>query len=808
MKRLTTIFFSICLLLSIQMNAQVYQTKEINANKILTTLSSNGSLFFDPEEGLGTFIGPNEAGADMASTMFAGALWIGGIDPIGNLKLSASVYGGNNGQIFSPGPIDELTGQPFELLDFFFNRVWSINRTDILALKEDIADGSIEGNVANDIIRWPAKGNSYFNGALDNQNVAPFYDHDNNGLYDPYAGDHPIIGDDFPDVIPDQFIYTIYNDYNSASPDGNAGVEVHAMFYALHCDENEALNHTVFSRHRIINRNNVQLNDLRIGHWLDGDLGCYTDDYLGCDPSRNMIYFYNEDLLDGTVGNECDGGVQSFLAQVPVQSTTFLNKEIGSMGFYNNSGIGSYPPQTVDPNQANEYFQYLNGNWRDGTPMTVGGSGFNPGSSDETKFVFPDNPNDPTGWSMFTVDLPFGDRRSITSQYFESFAPGQIITLDAAHTLSRKLGSNHVQNVDFAMENSDAIQSLYDQKFDMGCTQKLLCEGENCVYPGDVNNNEIVEQVDLMAMGIAIAKAQGFSAPRDFIASKWDEFEANQRSESFANGVNFNHADCNGDGEINEADFAVATQNYQLTSRNYTEHNFGATEYPSFGNIFVAAEDTVDVDNTFVYTGDIEFLNLENIHSISYEFEYDSSIFTTFSTTTAMLDTYPLDDSDLGFTTNLESGRDIVFHGSKGNGNINLNGSIGVRFALKPIGGTSDNATQITLKNILIMDYDENLYYLEDQVFDIKLEGVTVSTKDLLDDEVNIYPNPSNGVVHIHSNTQFDGYQVFDIYGRLVKKGSLAETNKIQMNQQNGLYFLQLMKEGNLSFAQKILIEK
>ena len=86
---------------------------------------------------------------------------------------------------------------------------------------------------------------------------------------------------------------------------------------------------------------------------------------------------------------------------------------MSAFAYMNNGGIGSPPPATTDANQGPEFYDIMRGIWLDGTPITVGGDGYNPGSTDVTSYVFPDDPNDPDGWSMCTADLPFGDRRTL-----------------------------------------------------------------------------------------------------------------------------------------------------------------------------------------------------------------------------------------------------------------------------------------------------------------------------------------------------------------------------------------------------------
>jgi hypothetical protein len=68
------------------------------------------------------------------------------------------------------------------------------------------------------------------------------------------------------------------------------------------------------------------------------------------------------------------------------------------------------------------------------------------------------------------------------------------------------------------------------------------------VYPGDVNNNGVVNNVDFLYMGLAY----NFGGPaRSSESTAFTPQNATPWPFHFANGVNFAYADCNGDGIVN-----------------------------------------------------------------------------------------------------------------------------------------------------------------------------------------------------------------------------------------------------------------
>lgn len=769
-------------------------------------MNSNGTMFLDDGND-GYFIGPNVAGADKAATIFVGNLWMGGLDPAGNLKVSANQYNQVNQSSYKPGPLDQNTGQAFDDLADLFDRVWSVNRTDILALQEDFLDGTIDMPIPKDILEWPASGSPFFEGVFDNQFCAPFYDNNSDGVYDPLTGDYPVLGN-FDGIFPDQMLFAVFNDLQPNSNIQATGLrtEIHLTMYAFNCVDNEAMNHSVFTRHKVINRGVEDLRDFRLGLFIDGDLGCHTDDYIGCDPANQLFYNYNQDPVDGNPGNSCDGGIDPFQTEVPVQSTRFLNQEMSKYIAFLNPGVGGPLPQTADPQTAPEFYNYLNGVWRDGTPLTVGGTGYNPNSMDETSFIFPGNPNESAEWSMLEENIGSGDWRSLATLAIDNFSPGSILVLDAVHTLNRAEGLDHVENVNFAIDQSINIQNIYDQGFQNMCEQSALCNTDNCVYPGDVNDNEIVERMDWMLHGIAFAKAQEtFEAPRSFVTTKWDEFSADPRSNDFANGVNRVHADCNGDGVIdNLEDQNAIRDNFGLTTRNYISHEESTVPFPNAGTFSIDFPDIVDVDAVFPLFGSVDLIDFEDFHSISFVLEYDPEIFEPIfpPVFSSMSGFSSLQD---GFSLVLEEGRVLAVKGNLSEGNMSfaINNNA---FALRAKPGVTNNLTQIRVSNILVSDYDENFYTMNGLIEVVQLQGESVSTEDITLQELIVYPNPTQGIINVRADSNLDSYRLYSVNGKLLQTGRVVN-EQVKIAQEAGMYLIELRAEDGAAVYRKVFVE-
>ncbi|MCU0346668.1 MAG: hypothetical protein MUC59_06980 [Saprospiraceae bacterium] len=93
------------------------------------------------------------------------------------------------------------------------------------------------------------------------------------------------------------------------------------------------------------------------------------------------------------------------------------------------------------------------------------------------------------------------------------------------------------------------------------------------VWPGDVNNNGIVNEVDLLYWGLAHGSNGNARADE---GADWQAYGPPLPwSQSFANGVNFAFADCNGDGTVDESDFDDAIEeNFGLAHQTPTPDGY------------------------------------------------------------------------------------------------------------------------------------------------------------------------------------------------------------------------------------------
>ncbi|NBR12955.1 MAG: T9SS C-terminal target domain-containing protein [Flavobacteriales bacterium] len=464
-------------------------TMEFNDVKAL--IEQGGSMFQNRAASVSAYEVPKGSNR---FAIFAGALWMGGTDVNGQLKLAALRF--RSGNDFWPGPLTVTPGtgtynpgspvgdnavrdfgeaniDPDQCLayDKFytirkaevirFNIWWECNAGITTEGCDDVVQPS--NDELNRIYSWPAhgdvsRGQDYF--------LAPFYDRDGDGNYNPDNGDHPwyddILGRDDIEcgvdrrvsLYGDETHWWVFNDKGNIHTETNGdpiGMEIRAQAFSF--ATNDEVNRMTFYNYELINRGTQTLFNTYFAQYLDCDLGNYADDYVGCDVSRGLGYTFNGDNNDQSDGGRlgygenppaigCDffegpyqdgdgidnpgpyfdeatqtdivpsvidalanGGIVYKGIGIGYSDGIIDNERFGMRRFSYYTSTSAYPYN--DPGSASEYYNFMQGLWANGSQMFYGGLGY-VGSIGVTtapsSYMFPGT-SDPIHWSTNGVDM-------------------------------------------------------------------------------------------------------------------------------------------------------------------------------------------------------------------------------------------------------------------------------------------------------------------------------------------------------------------------------------------------------------------
>lgn len=465
--------------------------------------------------------------------------WVAGLDTAGKVRASCQDQG--SWQAFASGtyrghwPSDSIA-------NIHWDRIFSVTRLDLLTHRADWADNGVLDNPVASIVGWPGKGNPHFvklfGFAVPNKDMAPFVDANQDGIYDPFDGDYPHPSGLDPDIVPGQIVWHVYNDtYGLFLQYAPLGVEIHVTSWALYCDGDNLLNETAFFSYKIINRSGYALDSVSVGTLIHRWLGSSFYPYSGTYVDGNSVFIYNFINIAGGFG-----------INPPVASYTFLNHDLTKSMYMLYGDLCSPDPMRFGPSVANHYYQFLNGRWRGGQPLTFGGIGIDQ-NNPPTDFAFPDDPNG-TGWSEWSIAAsPWnGCLKMLPSVYFGTLPPDTTIVLETAYAYHRGPGLSHLQNVTYCYERIGQLQALYDNHFSGSCTYTPCTD--DCVWPGDLDRDGIVRARDILPLGVGWAT----TGEKRTEPVTWAPHHADNWGLEFDNKYDFKHIDGNGNGSLDSLD--------------------------------------------------------------------------------------------------------------------------------------------------------------------------------------------------------------------------------------------------------------
>ncbi|MFL5766058.1 MAG: T9SS type A sorting domain-containing protein [Bacteroidia bacterium] len=475
---------------------------DLDINNVRTTILNGGDMWWDLQ--YGKYLVPKPApGTNGPTSLFAGSLWIGGIDASGTLKVAAMTYR-QTGNDFWPGPLN-ASGATDAATCLDWDKIFKINKSDVIAYHNWVmspGSGSvpISAGALDMILNWPVNGPA-------GQPLAPYYDFNHNHIYDPYAGDYPDfwLGDGTRPagqsacdarLFGDQALWWVFNDKgNIHTETGGAaiGLEIQAQAFAF--QTNDEINNMTFYHYNIINRSSFRLDSTYFGVWVDADIGSATDDYVGCDVGLGLGYAYNGDLVDDNppsgqipygvnppaIGCDFFEGPNKDSNYVDdaygTEPASFLhygdhiidNERLGMSKFvyYNNDNAA-----TGNPESSTDFYNYLGGRWRDGTRMTYGGTGHLTGVSCD--YMFP-GASDPTGFGTgFSPQAPWdeastgnvpADRRFLQSAGAFTLKPGAVNVITTGLVWARTTQGGNLASVTLMKGADSKAQDLFNNCF-------------------------------------------------------------------------------------------------------------------------------------------------------------------------------------------------------------------------------------------------------------------------------------------------------------------------------------------------------
>lgn len=318
---------------------------ELDINNVRARINTGGDMWWDLQ-GEAQYEIPK---GSKKTAMFSAALWIGGLDINQQLKLAALRYR-QVGNDYWPGP---LTIDGSAAIDaqtcVDWDRHFVITRAEVAEFLAHVDDATGQFVATEDypappkiIQEWPWEGNT---AKGQSPYLAPFFDRNQNGVYEWQLGDYPYYDFDHTNALcksdmqtietdssisfggrladqilkGDKTIWWIFNDKGNIHTETKGepiGLEIRAQAFGF--TTTDEINDMTFYSYEIINRSTFRLTETYFSQWVDTDIGFAYDDYVGCDVMRGLGYSYNGTDIDGS------GQIWAYGANPPAAGVDFF----------------------------------------------------------------------------------------------------------------------------------------------------------------------------------------------------------------------------------------------------------------------------------------------------------------------------------------------------------------------------------------------------------------------------------------------------------------------------------------------------
>ena len=412
------------------------QITELALNNVRALLKTNGTMWFIDHAEYEIPKGSRK------TSLFSASLWIGGWSLPNNqgaLHLAAMRFG-QVGNDYWTGPLNMKDATIDPPSCSYYDKFYRMTRTEVERHRSAIFEGDPTYVIPKSISDWPAHGRSAYG---ESRYLAPFFDNDLDGVYDPTKGDYPYY--DFDNVLcpwteanikrameppwrnnnneidplgtihndsslpkplerietrqnpnfgwdnmmiaadhvlkGDETVFWFLNDKGGSHTEttGNA-IGIEMRVQAFAFATNDELNKMTFYSYEIINRGSFSLYDTYFSQWCDPDLGYAWDDFVGCDVGRGLGYCYNGFEKDG------NGQVEAYGDNPPAVGLDFFQGPyIDSDGADNpkfDAGKANINGNDAEKEYCRRFVHHIFNNFNESDPNLLNQTYVLPGTSD------------------------------------------------------------------------------------------------------------------------------------------------------------------------------------------------------------------------------------------------------------------------------------------------------------------------------------------------------------------------------------------------------------------------------------------
>lgn len=348
-----------------------------------------------------------------------------------------------------------------------------------------------------------------------------------------------------------------------------------------------------------------------------------------------------------------------------------------------------------------------------------------------------------------------------------------------------------------------------------GCvnTGSIYMSDEMCdsIWPGDANNDLIVDNLDILAIGIGNTTLGPW---RYNATTNWVGQPCTDWPDTLSTGVNYKHIDCNGDGGINIYDTIVVIQNFGLT--HLASKILSHSQSSGIPITLVPQQSTVIAGNiTFfdILLGD-NSTPANNIYGLAFTLQFDNTLIDANGIHVSGNGSWMGTTGNNLMTVDLRSPSETQFAITKtDHNNVSGNGKIGeISFAaLSNITNNPMATFSITDATLIKYDQTDIPVDISAATASVTITNNTTGIYSSNNDAAKIYPNPANETlsIAIQQVQEYNGeVTVTNVMGEKVQRSELKD-QKSQLDiskLEEGIYFVSVKTVQGISI-QKIIVQ-
>lgn len=326
------------------------------------------------------------------------------------------------------------------------------------------------------------------------------------------------------------------------------------------------------------------------------------------------------------------------------------------------------------------------------------------------------------------------------------------------------------------------------------------------VWPGDTNSDGYVNMDDVLSLALAF-NARGPS--REDMSTLWAPVLADNWAQDYEDGLNYKHADCNGNGEANAGDLAVIAQNYNAkhplvkglnpidTPPIYLQ--FAGDSLPTGGPV---TAELILGSSTEPVAG---------IHGLRLDIQFDQRFEHMENFTLNSADGWLANGTEL-LSLIQENAEDQII--SLGMSRIDQLAQTGfgtiatISFTMSPETITDDYRFQI--QSALAVDEKGRQKYLAAKQQEKIVSNMISASTALNESSIKLYPtfmSKGQNIIHLQGIQAQHQFEIFLADGRLFQTYDIRDQVTISLPN-TGIYFFQIRNQaGQLVKAGKLLVK-